>query len=78
VTATRLLSGEARESARRSRMYRAALGWMWDWRFERSDVNVEALDDIVPLGTTFSFWMVARMPRWEDEVMRVPRADLSS
>jgi hypothetical protein len=42
-------------------------------------VNVEALlEDMVPLGTMVSFWIVARMPRWEVEVMRVPRADLSS
>jgi hypothetical protein len=59
-------------------MYRAVLGWMCCCRFWRSEVNVEALDDIVPLGKTVSFWMVARMPRWEVEVMRVPRADLSS
>jgi hypothetical protein len=51
---------------------------MWDWRLERSEVNVDALDDIVLLGTMVSFWIVAKMPRWEVEVIRVPRADLSS
>ena len=51
---------------------------MWDERFERSDVNEEDEDEIVPAGTMVSFWMVARMPRWEDDVIRVPRADLSS
>ena len=41
-------------------------------------MNVEAFEDMVPLGTIVSFWMVARIPRCEVEVMRVPRADLSS
>jgi len=59
-------------------MYNAALGWMWDCRLERSSTNVEALDEIVPLGTIVSFWIVARMPRWSVEVMRLPSADLSS
>jgi hypothetical protein len=60
-------------------MYSAALGWMCSCKFARSEVNVEALlEDMVPLGTMVSFWIVARMPRWEVEVMRVPRADLSS
>ena len=59
-------------------MYRAALSLMWGWRFERSSTNVGALDDIVLAVTMVSFWMVAMIPRWLEEVMRLPRADLSS
>lgn len=59
-------------------MYNAALSLTWGWRFERSSTKVEAVEDIVPLGTIVSFWIVARMPRWLVDVMRLPRADLSS
>jgi hypothetical protein len=51
---------------------------MWDCRFARSALKVEDDDVIVPLGTMVSFWIVARIPRWDVEVMRLPRADLSS
>jgi hypothetical protein len=51
---------------------------MWDWRLERSARKVEEDEDTVPLGTMVSFWIVARIPRCELEVMRLPRADLSS
>jgi hypothetical protein len=51
---------------------------MWDCRFARSALKVEEDDGIVPLGTIVSFWIVARIPRWEVEVIRLPRADLSS
>jgi hypothetical protein len=51
---------------------------MWDERLERSLVKEEYDEGIVACGMMVSFWMVARRPRWEEEVMRVPRADLSS
>ena len=35
-------------------------------------------EDIVPLGTMVSFWIVAMIPRCDVDVMRLPRADLSS
>jgi hypothetical protein len=47
-------------------MYSVALGWMCEERLERSE------------RTIVSFWIVARRPRWEVEVMRLPRAVLSS
>jgi hypothetical protein len=47
-------------------------------REERSDRKEDEVDGIEAPGTMLSFWMVATRPRWEDEVRRVPRADLSS
>ena len=41
-------------------------------------MKVDDDEDIVPLGTIVSFWIVARIPRCVVEVMRLPRADLSS
>jgi hypothetical protein len=78
VTATRERSGDESESARRRRMYRAALGVMWDSRFERSERNEDDVEDTVAPGTMVSLSIVARRPRWEVEVMSDPRADLSS
>jgi hypothetical protein len=48
------------------------------WRLERSALKVDDDEETVPLGTMVSFWIVAKIPRWLDEVMRVPRAALSS
>jgi hypothetical protein len=78
VTATSDLSEEERLSARRSRMYSAALGVMCDSRLERSERKDDELDGIEAPGMMVSFWMVASSPRCEVEVMRLPRADLSS
>ena len=44
-------------------------------RSERKDGEDEGM--LAP-GMMASFWIVARRPRWEVEVMRFPRADLSS
>ena len=51
---------------------------MRDWRLERSARKVDADEDMVSLGMMVSFWIVARIPRCELEVMRLPTADLSS
>jgi hypothetical protein len=59
-------------------MYSAALGVMCDSRFERSERKEDELEVIEAPGMIVSFWMVARSPRCEVEVMRLPRADLSS
>lgn len=59
-------------------MYSTALGVRWLLRLERSDVKDEEEDEMVAPGTMVSFWMVARRPRWEVEVIKLPRADLSS
>ena len=63
---------------RRSRMYSAALGVMCESRLERSEKKEDEVEGIVAPGTMVSFWIVAMRPRWEVEVMRDPRADLSS
>jgi hypothetical protein len=47
-------------------------------RAERSDRKEDEVEGMEAPGTMVSFWMVATRPRWEDEVRRVPRADLSS
>lgn len=51
---------------------------MWLLRFERSERKDDEPEEIVAAGTMVSFSMVAKRPRWEAEVTRVPRADLSS
>ena len=42
---------------------------MWDWRFERSALKVDDDEDIVPLGTMVSFWIVAMIPRCDVDVI---------
>jgi hypothetical protein len=61
-------------------MYSAALGVTWEERLERSDrkEEEEEVEGMEAPGMMVSFWMVARRPRWVVEVMRLPRADLSS
>jgi hypothetical protein len=54
------------------------VGVMCDSRFERSERKEEDVEVTVAPGTMVSLSMVARRPRWEVEVMRDPRADLSS
>lgn len=49
-----------------------------DSRLERSERKEDDDEDIEPPGTMVSFSMVAKRPRWEGDVMRLPRADLSS
>jgi len=51
---------------------------MCEERAERSAVKEDEDEGIVAWGMMVSFWIVARRPRWVDEVMRVPRADFSS
>jgi hypothetical protein len=51
---------------------------MCGWRLARSALKVDDEEEMVPLGTMVSFWIVARIPRWSVEVMRVPSAALSS
>lgn len=59
-------------------MYSAALGVMCEERAERSPRKEDEAEGMESPGTMVSFWMVARRPRWEVEVMRLPRAVLSS
>lgn len=70
--------GLERSSARRRRMYSAALGVMCVSRADRSERKDDDDEGMLAPGTMVSFWIVARRPRWEVEVMRFPRADLSS
>jgi hypothetical protein len=78
VIATRDLFEDERSSARRRRMYSVALGWMCEERLERSERKEDEEEEMEAPGTIVSFWIVARRPRWEVEVMRLPRAVLSS
>lgn len=59
-------------------MYSAALGVMCEERLDRSEEKKEDEEGIEAPGMMASFLIVASRPRWEEEVMRLPRADLSS
>lgn len=59
-------------------MYNAAFGVTCESRFERSDRKDDDDEGTVAPGTMVSFWIEARSPRWEVDVMRDPSADLSS
>ena len=78
MTATRDLSEEESESARRRRMYSASLGLMTVSRAERSERKLSPDDGMVAPGTMVSFSMRAMRPRWVEEVISSPRAALSS
>jgi hypothetical protein len=51
---------------------------MCDSRLERSLRKEEDVEVIEAPGMMVSFWIVAKRPRCEVELMRFPRADLSS
>lgn len=78
MTATRDLSGDESESARRRRMYSASLGFMCGVRLLRSERNEEVLEGIVEPGTMDSLLMVASSPRVSVDERRFWRAVWSS